>query len=116
MAKDKEPPALAPWIPLRLAAVMAYHAVAGKQVDDDGILNNIARLIAGRTRIFTRSASDKTAALVMPDELVEGHIDGGGDELRFADGRAALTDLVIEDTDVGRVIREIQKLYGVLPD
>lgn len=99
-------------MPLRLAAVMVHHAVAGDQVDDDGILNNMARLIAARTRIFTRSGRDKATALVMPDEIVDGHFDLGGDELHFPDGRAPLTDLVIQEADLGRVISEIKNLYG----
>jgi hypothetical protein len=106
----KEPPALQPLISLAIAAGVTYARATGKHTKDVGTLNNVARLIASHTRVFTRESGD--AAMLMPDELMEGYFDEGGALFRFRDlKRKDIGDLVILVQDLGRVVEVVQKLY-----
>jgi hypothetical protein len=113
VAKEKKPVRDSqPLLSLAMAARLIYARATGRSTDDPDTLNDLARRIAERTRIFTVNA-DETAK-VLPAELVaNGHFEEGGARLRLADPkRQPIGALAIRNVDLGTVMDEIQKDYG----
>jgi hypothetical protein len=111
MPEEKEPPALQPMLSLPLAANLVYAGATGQRTNDLDTLNNVARLIASRARIFSREQGQTD--MLMPDELLEGHFEEGGALLRFKDQRRApIRELAILTADLGALVEEIRQLYG----
>lgn len=113
MVKEKSPSRVAePLLPLARAARLAYARATGRSTDDAGALNDIARLIAARTRIFTVNA-DETARVLPAELIADGHFEDGGATLRPADPkRAPIGSLAIRNVDLGSVMDEIRNVYG----
>jgi hypothetical protein len=109
--QQKEPQALQPFLSLRAAAALAYTAATGKYTSDIAALNDMARIVAGITAVFTRSAHPEPAR-VLPLELSEGRIEHGGDVLRFSDGRPTLGDLAILHRELANVLEQVSAQYG----
>lgn len=109
--QQKEPAALQPFLSLRAAAALAYTAATGKYSSDIAALNDMARIVAGITAVFTRSAHPEPAR-VLPLELTEGRIERGGEQLRFSDGRPTLGDLAILHRELAKVLDEVRRQYG----
>lgn len=106
--KEKEPNALRPFLSLAMAARIVYAAKAEQRPPpDEETLNGLARMIAARTRVFARYGDGDDYALVMPSELAEGDLEGGGTMLTFPDGRTTLTHLAILHADLGKVVQDI---------
>lgn len=106
--KEKEPDALRPFLSLAMAARIFY-AARKKQgpPPSEEQLNNLSRMIAGRTRLFARYGDGDDYALVMPSEVAEGDFEGGGTTLTFPDGRPVLTHLAILHADLAKVIEDV---------
>jgi hypothetical protein len=113
VAKDKKPPRdPQPLLPLAQAARLVYARATGSSTDDPKTLNDIARLIAARTRVFTVK-TDETARVLPAELLANGQFEEGGASVRPADPkRAPIGPLVIRRVDLGIVMDQIQKLYG----
>jgi hypothetical protein len=113
VVKEKKPPRdPQPLLALATAARLIYARATGRSTDDPETLNDVARLIAARTRIFTVKA-DETARVLPTELLASGHFEDGGAILRPGDPkRAPIGPLVIRRVDLGIVMDEIQKLYG----
>jgi hypothetical protein len=102
---------LQPFLSLRAAAALAYTAATGKYTSDIAALNDMARIVAGLTSIFTRSPYPEPAR-VLPLELSEGRIERGGEQLRFSDGRPTLGDLAILHRELAKVLEQVRAYYG----
>ena len=114
MPGKKETPALAPLLPLAIAAEVAYARATGKHTKDLDSLNNVARLIASRTRVFSVESGEP--AMLMPDEVMEGRFEQGGAVLRFtAPRRPPIGELVILLVDLGQAVEDVERLYGRTP-
>ena len=110
--KEKEPPALAPLLPLRAAAAMVYTSATAKYTSDMETLNNMATLIARVTPVFTRGTNESDVDRVFPIEISEGTLERGGDELRFSDGRPLIKGLFILLRELENVIAQVLTAYG----
>jgi hypothetical protein len=91
------------------AAALAFFKATGKHTDDPGTLNNLARLIALNTRVFTRAQDDDDYSLVMPTEIHEGQFQLGGAYLDFHDGRRPLSNLTILRRELAQVLHEVRE-------
>jgi hypothetical protein len=113
VVKEKKPPRdPQPLLPLAQAARLVYARATGRSTDDPKTLNDVARLIAARTRVFTVRA-DETARILPAELLANGEFEEGGASLRPADPqRAPIGPLVIRRVDLGIVMDEIRKVYG----
>jgi hypothetical protein len=113
VVKEKKPPRdPQPLLPLATAARLVYARATGRSTDDSKTLNDVARLIAARTRVFTVQADD-TARVLSAELLANGQFEEGGASLRPTDPkRAPIGPLVIRRVDLGIVMDEIRKLYG----
>ena len=109
MSESQPPDAL---MPLSLAAVEAYEAATGKRPADAEVLNNVARVMATRTRLFSRRHGSDEFFLVWPEEIVEGRLLFGGEVINFTDGRPSLENLSILREQYPHVAAEIKALYG----
>jgi hypothetical protein len=112
MAPEKEDDLTSskPLMSLPAAAVIVHEGATGRTTRDLQTLNNIARLIASRAKIFTCESGNP--ALLMPDELMEGHFDEGGAALRLTHPtRTIIRELVIQTQDVARLVKEIRAVY-----
>lgn len=98
-------------MPLSQAAIEAYAAATGQQTTNLDTLNEVARAIAARVRVFTREHGSDEYDLVWPNEIVEGKIHLGGEALLFSDGRAVLENLSIPRGELAVAVAEIQKRY-----
>lgn len=107
-----EPPALKPLLGLAAAAALVYAATA-RRAPDEATLNDVARMIAARTRLFARDGRD--CVLVMPAEILEGEIEGGGTVLTFADGRPTLQGLCILHSELDALVEELRAVYRGTP-
>lgn len=108
MSEKKEPDALRPFLSLSMAARIV-HAATGKQgLPDEDTLNDLARAIAVRTRVFARYGDAEDVALVMPSEVAEGDFEGGGTTLTFSDGRPPLDGLSILHADLWKIVDEMR--------
>jgi hypothetical protein len=99
---------------LPTAARLVYQAAIGKRdAPSEDTLNNIARMIAARTRVFACVSGEEPdmPAMLMPDEVFEGHFEAAGERLTFNDGRPTLTNLCLRHSELGKVIAEITVLY-----
>ena len=113
MVKEKNSPRVSqPLLPLAKAARLVYARATGRSTSDPKALNEIARLIAARTRVFTVNP-DETARVLPAELLASGYLEDGGATLRLTDPqRAPIGPLVIRNVDLGGVMDEIRKVYG----
>ena len=109
--QQKEPPALQHFLSLRSAAALAYAAATGQHTSSVGTLNKVARIIAAITPVFVRNAGNGPAR-ILPLELSEGELEGGGEDLRFADGRPPVRGLLVLQKNLGEMIEEVRSTYG----
>jgi hypothetical protein len=94
------------------AAKLAYRAATKRENPTEQPLNNVARIIAARIRIFACEPGDcANPAMVMPDEVFEGEFEGGGMTLNFKDARPSLTNLCMLHKDLGEAIAEVRAAY-----
>ena len=49
---------------------------------------------------------------IMPDEVLEGDFQGGGDTLNFKDGRPPLRNVCMRRVDLDKAIGDIRTLYN----
>jgi hypothetical protein len=85
-------------ISLTAAAALAHNAATGHISDDPALLDQVARVIAERTRVFARRPREPDYRLVLPAEIAQGFIEGGGKYLSFPDQRPNLEELAIRRT------------------
>jgi hypothetical protein len=113
VVKEKKPPReLPPMLALATAVRLVYARATGRSTDDPKTLNDVARLIAARTRIFTVKA-DETARVLPAELLADGQFEESGASLRPADPkRAPIGALAIRRVDLGSVMDDIRKIYG----
>jgi hypothetical protein len=96
---------------LGTAARLVYAGATGKHANDDKTLDKVARLIASRTRIYTRQ--DGEIIGLLPDEVLAGSFEEGGASLRFPDPkRPPIRELAIDAIELGRLIDEIRQVYA----
>jgi hypothetical protein len=99
-------------LPLATAARYAYARATGSHARDMETLNNVARLIATRTRIFTVD-TDETARPVSAAIIAKGEFEDGGGSLRIRNcARAPIGMLAIRRDELANVMDEIRKVYG----
>ena len=99
-------------LPLDSAARQIYARATGQHTSDTETLNNVARLIATRTRVFSLNA-DQTAKPVAVESLADGYFVDGGGSLRFKDPqRPAVRSLAIRHVDLWDAEDEVRKVYG----
>ena len=99
---------------LASAARMVYARATGSHTDDMRTLNEVARLIAGHTRIFVLDI-DKTAMSVSPETLAAGQFENGGEALHFKDSqRSPIHALAIRRVDLWDAEEEVRRIYGTV--
>lgn len=98
------------YISLTAASALIYHAATDAITDDAGTLNNLAHTISTRTRLLARAADNAPFTLVRPKAIVEGRFEEGGKCLCFPDGRPALRNLAIPESEMARLIAELRPL------
>jgi hypothetical protein len=108
--QEKEPAALQHFLSLRSAAALAYTAATRQHTSSVDILNKVARIIAAVTPVFVRTPHNGPAR-VLPLELAEGELEGGGEDLRFKDGRPPVGGLLILHKNLGDVIEHVRAAY-----
>lgn len=99
-------------VSLAEAAALAYFESTGERATSHALLGPIARLIARRTRLFSRPDGAGDYALVMPDEIEEGDFMLGGAALDFADGRPRLSNLALLRHELASVLEELRELLA----
>jgi hypothetical protein len=102
--------AAARYISLTAASALVYHAATDAITDDPATLNELAHIIATRTHLLARGADDEPFALVWPKAVYEGRFEEGGKCLCFPDGRPALRNLAIAESEMRRLIPELRAL------
>jgi hypothetical protein len=98
------------FISLTAASALVYHAATDVITDDAATLNDLARIIAMRTHLHARGADHEPFALVWPKAIYEGRFEEGGKYLSFADGRPAIRNLAIAESEMRRLIPELRTL------
>ena len=98
------------YISLTAASALIYHAATDAITDDAATLNGLARIIATRTDLLARNADDHPFTRVRPGTIVEGRFEEGGKCLCFPDGRPTLRNLAIPQSEMARLIAELQPL------
>jgi len=98
------------YISLTAASALIYHAATDAITDDAATLNGLARIIATRTDLLARNADQDPFTRVWPRTIVEGRFEEGGKCLCFPDGRPTLRNLAIPQSEMGRLIAELQPL------
>ena len=109
MTESQPPDAL---MPLSMAAADAYEKATGRKPADAEVLNNVARVMATRTRLFCRPHGSDEFVLVWPEEILEGRMLFGGEVPHFTDGRASLENLSILRAQFRGLAAEIEALYA----
>jgi hypothetical protein len=100
------------YISLTAASALIYHAATDAITDDASTLNDLARMIAGRTDLVARPADNDPFTLVWPMTVVEGRFEEGGKCLCFPDGRPTLRNLAIPEAEMPRLIAELRPLLA----
>lgn len=108
--KHREEEAASRYISLTAASALIYHAATDEITDDASTLNDLARIIAARTHVVARSGDHEPFTLVWPKAIFEGQFEDGGKRLCFPDGRPALRNLAIAESEVARLIPELRPL------
>ena len=98
------------YISLTAASALIYHAATDAITDDAATLNGLARIIATRTDLLARNADQDPFTRVWPRTIVEGRFEECGKCLCFPDGRPTLRNLAIPQSEMGRLIAELQPL------
>jgi hypothetical protein len=97
-------------LPLATAARLVYARATGRHTSDLVTLNEVARMIAEKTRVYLINA-DETAR-PLPAELVAGsQFEDGGDALRLKNSKR-LGSLAIRRDELWDVADEVRKVYG----
>jgi hypothetical protein len=94
------------------AALVVYLKATHRKSADAQALDEVARMIATRTRVFT--CSSETFSDPRPlsaDEAFQGQFEGGGTHIRFSDGRKALTHLCVRFEDLPAVTDAVTSLF-----
>lgn len=78
-------------------------------------MNALARIIAARTHLLARAADNEPFTLVRPKAIFEGRFEEGGKRLSFADGRPAIRNLAIAESEMARLIPELRPLVRRVP-
>lgn len=94
------------------AALVVYLKATNRKSADAQALNEVARMIATRTRVFT--CSSETFSDPRPlsaDEAFQGEFQGGGTHIRFSDGRKTLTHLCVRFEDLPAVTDAVTSLF-----
>jgi hypothetical protein len=84
--------------------------VTGRHTSDPATLNEIARLIAARTRVYVVNA-DETARPLPADLVAGSQFEAGGDALRLQNSKR-LASLAIRREVLWDVADEVRKVYG----
>jgi hypothetical protein len=93
------------------AALVVYLKATNRKSADPQALDEVARMIATRTRVFTCSSdSFSDPQPLSADEAFQGKFEGGGTHIRFADG-ATLTNLCVRFEDLPAVTDAITSLF-----
>jgi hypothetical protein len=103
--------ALKPFLSLAITAKLVHKAATNLDTADEGTLNNIARMVAARTPVFALEAGVDTYVPVMPSEILEGQLEGGGSTLALNAGRRRLRGLAIRHSELDALIQDIGKAY-----
>jgi hypothetical protein len=99
-------------LPLDSAARLIYARATGHHTSEIDTLNNVARLIATRTRVFSMNA-DQTARPVSTQDLASGCFVDGGESLDYTDPkRPRIKSLAIRRVDLWDVEDDVRKVYG----
>jgi hypothetical protein len=98
------------YISLTAASALVYHAATDSITDDAATLNDLARIIATRTRLLARDADSEPFSLVRPGAVHEGRFEDGGKYLSFSDGRPTIRNLAIAESEMARLIPELRTL------
>ena|SRR5687767_3088604 len=98
------------YISLTAASALVYHAATDAITDDPATLNDLARIIATRTRLVTRGTDREPFTLVWPKVVFEGRFEEGGKCLCFPDGRPTIRNLAIAESEMTRLIPELRAL------
>jgi hypothetical protein len=98
------------YISLTAASALLYHAATDAITDDAAMLNDLARIIAARTRLVARAADNAPFTPVRPNAIFEGQFEDGGKCLSFADGRPTIRNLAIAESEMARLIPELRPL------
>lgn len=112
MPAKQEKPALQPYLPLSRAARIVHRAATNLAGADEQTLNHIARMIAARTRVFALDAGIDNYFQLLPDEVLEGRVEGGGSAVTFDDRRPRLQGLAIRHSELGMLIGAIRQAYS----
>jgi hypothetical protein len=96
------------YISLTAASAVIYHAATDAITDDATTLNDLARIIAARTDVLARAGENGPFTLIRPKTILEGRFEEGGKCLCFADGRPALRNLAIPESEMARLIAELR--------
>ena len=110
----QEPPALQPMLSLAIAAkldLQGRHEPRGRRTDaEHGGAND--RTSASKSLHPRMATSTLIPASIMPDEVLEGDFQGGGDTLNFKDGRPPLRNVCMRRVDLDKAIGDIRTLYN----
>lgn len=98
------------YISLTAASALVYHAATDAITDDAATLNDLAAIIARRTDLLARAADNEPFVPVGPAAICEGRFEDGGKCLCFADGRPAIRNLAISESEMARLIPELRPL------
>jgi hypothetical protein len=91
------------------AARTLFHTSTGRHTDHEPTLNQIARIIARSTKVFTRPDTASLYERVMPDEIEEGSFHLGGAYLELPHPRPALANLAILRDELFKSLREVRE-------
>jgi hypothetical protein len=95
---------LASFVPLELALRYIFNEVYGSVSSPDE-LNGLAMAVAALATIYqSENESTKVARVIPAPVAYSGTFRGSGKELRFVDGRAALTSLCVKAEDIAYVV------------
>ena len=97
-------------LPLATAARLVYARATGRHTSDLATLNEVARMISARTRIFV-VAADETARPLPADLFAGAEFEDGGDALRLKNSKR-LASLAIRREDLEDVADEVRKVFG----
>ncbi len=101
-----------PVLSLASAALVVYLKASNRGSPDAQALDEVARMIATRTRVFTCSSdSFSEPRPLSADEAFQGQFEGGGTHIRFSDGRKTLTHLCVRFEDLPAVTDAITSLF-----
>jgi hypothetical protein len=94
------------------AALVVYRKATGALHADAETLNRVARMIAMRVRVFTcAGAACSDPRPLSAEETYVGEFEGGGTRIRFADGRAAITNLCVRFEDLPALTEAMTSVF-----